>query len=269
MRHCSTTFLSLIALVWGVATPSAHAWGPDGHRIVAELSERRLEGPARRQIEQLLALDGTQSLADIANWADEVRDHDAYRWGRPYHYLNFPRGICHYVAERDCKDGACVVGGIIRFSADLSNLELPLSERREALNWLVHFVGDLHQPMHAGYGDDRGGNDFQINYLGRGSNLHAAWDSLLINSRELPWREYSEELDARASSSPAPQQAIAAIDWAEESCRIIEEAEIYPPRPGRLNRAYVERQRPVAETRLISAGERLAGLLNGLLLNSE
>ncbi len=242
----------------------AHAWGPVGHRVVAELAERQLTAEAKQQVSELLSAEHETRLADIANWADEIRndpDQKAlFDATRRWHYVNFSRGDCHFVPPRDCPDGQCVVAAIERYTAALGDRSQSASVRREALMFLVHFVGDVHQPLHAGYGDDKGGNTFQINYRGAGWNLHSVWDSLLIESHSTDWRSYADEL-AKAKSSTSIKTP---TDWAIESCQLIEEKGIYPERHT-IDDGYLKRMRPIAEQRLHDAGDRLAAVLNATL----
>jgi hypothetical protein len=258
--------LLAIALALPMAPAPAAAFGGDGHRIVAELAQRQLTAAARSEVSRLLAGEADASLAGTSTWADQVRELEAWRYTAPWHYVNFPRGDCRYRARARCPGGDCVVGAIGRQAGILSDPDHGTAARRQALKFLVHFVADVHQPLHAGYADDRGGNTFQVFYLGRGGNLHALWDGGILRSARLDWPDHVERLARRA---PAPDAGAwspqAPARWAEQSCRLIVQAGVYPPRPGRLPRDYVQRQLPVVEGQLILAAARLAGLLNALL----
>ena len=147
----------------------AWGWGADGHRIIAELAERQLQPRTAAEVRRLLSLEPGATLGSVASWADQVRtEADARR-----HYVNMPPEVhCHYVAERDCPNGECVVGAIERQLAILKS-KAPDDERLRALKYLVHFIGDVHQPLHAGHAADQGGNTFQLQAFGHGTNLHA------------------------------------------------------------------------------------------------
>jgi hypothetical protein len=256
-----------LALLLLLAAP-ARAFGPLGHRIIGTLAERQLRPEVAGQVAQLLAGEPEPTLAGVANWADELRDADPGRGKTTarWHYVNFPRGDCAYAPERDCPDGNCVVAAINRNFLALSDRWRSGSERAEALKFLVHFVGDVHQPLHAGYRDDRGGNDFQINYRGQGWNLHGVWDSLIVDSRRLDGDAYAAVLlklpplpvdPSRRSDRPV-------ADWAQESCRIVQASDIYPA-THTLTDAYVTAHRGVVEQRLRQAGARLADMINRAL----
>lgn len=237
----------------GLAAIGARAWGTDGHQVVALIAEAQLTPWAKAEIDRLLAQEPGQTFASISNWADEHRNPTTATW----HYVNFPRDTCEYVAERDCPDGKCVVGAIDRQVAVLKSAET--DERRLlALKYVVHFVADVHQPLHAGYADDRGGNQFQLQAFMRGSNLHALWDSGIIkNLNETPVAMAARL--GRLSSSTANIDASAAFA-AQESCQIVGLPGYYPER--RVGQDYIDRFTPVLEARLMLAGKRLTRILN-------
>ncbi|HTV86417.1 MAG TPA: S1/P1 nuclease [Dyella sp.] len=251
--------------------PAAEAWGPLGHSVVAELAQRHLSPAAKAEVLHLLALDHTQSLADIASWPDEIRNDPnqqaLWKETRPLHYADFHNPNCVYVAPRDCKDGKCVVEAIPHYVAILSDRTQTDAARLQALKFVVHFIGDIHQPLHAGYRDDAGGNAYQVQFQGQGMNLHRVWDSGLLSTRGLGWKAYADRLDAEG---PAPlPPPIAPLDrpvvqWAEESCQITHD--IYPAN-HKIDQAYIDAELPVADSRLREAGRRLAEVLNIALQN--
>ncbi len=257
--------LLLIAFAPALANTPALAFGPDGHRIIGELAQRQLSPVALAEIRRLLGDDADAGLAGVSNWADEIREQPAWRYTSRWHYLNFPRGSCRYDAERDCRDGRCIVTAIDAQAAILAERARDDEQRAQALRFLVHFVADIHQPLHAGHGDDRGGNTFQIFHMGRGSNLHALWDGGILRSAQRGWSEQVTRLQGRAAGVDIRWSPQAAARWAEESCRLIDSAGLYPARPGRLPDGYVERQYPVLEQQLVIAGARLAALLDAIL----
>jgi len=243
-----------LALSW---LPSlAHAWGSAGHQVVAHLAEAQLTPKARTEVTRLLALEPGSTLASISTWADEHRNPSTAAW----HYVNLPRGSCSYVAERDCPGGQCVVAAIERQAAILAS-NAPDNKRLTALKFLVHLVGDIYQPLHAGYADDRGGNKYQIQAFGRGSNLHALWDSGLINQLGMGSEELAKGLLGRPRLPASPSLSMASV--AEDSCRIVAQPGFYPGR--KVGAEYLEAYRSVLEGQLTLAGARLAGILNGVL----
>ncbi|WP_181952556.1 S1/P1 nuclease [Vulcaniibacterium gelatinicum] len=259
-------------------SPAALAWSALGHRLVGELAQRQLEPAAREQVRRLLAGEPEPTLAGVATWADELRGTDLGRKTAPWHYVNFRGGDCTYVPERDCPNGDCVVGAIERQRAILADRRRPRAERREALKFLVHFVADVHQPLHASPRDDKGGNDFQVSLRTplepeayardryqdgvMGTNLHAVWDYYVLAARGLDLPAYVRRLGARPW--PAAPAASPPAAWAQESCRLIEARDLYPRR-HRMDHRYLDRMRPLAEQRVQQAAWRLAALLNATL----
>jgi hypothetical protein len=260
--------LAAAVLMFSVATV-AQAWGPLGHSVVAELAQRHLSPAAEAEVERLLAPEHTKLLADVANWPDQMQDDPAmaslWKQTRAQHYVNFHGGsACNYVPPRDCRDGRCVVAALQYYVGVLGDRSKPDSARRQALKFVVHFAGDIHQPLHAGYRDDKGGNTFQVQYDGKGTNLHKIWDSRMLYTRHLDWQQYAQRLDSAVP--PALPPPIAPLDnpyaqWAEESCRITAEPGFYPGN-HKIGPAYVSTWLPVADRRLREAGRRLSQVLN-------
>jgi hypothetical protein len=271
----------LAALLLLLAAADALAWSEKGHRLVAELAQRRLSPAAQAEVDRLLAGEAEPGLAGVASWADDMRAESrtgvnelgerSERW----HYLNFPRGVdCAYDPARDCPDGNCVVAAIPAQAAILADRSRTDAERAQALKFLVHFVGDVHEPMHAGYGDDRGGNNYPIQLRARtardgseGTNLHKVWDIHVLRSAGLSVADYADLLQARSAVDvgTVPVLASAARDWAIESCRIIADTPLYPSGHV-LKDDYLDRHRPLAERRVLQAAFRLAALLETALV---
>lgn len=246
-------------LLLGLAFAPAQAWGPDGHRIVAQIAFDHLTPQAQAAVSAELKAAGEPdpTLPGVANWADQVRDPET----GPLHYVNMPKDDCRYQAPRDCPDGKCVVGAIESSIAVLRSVDSPESRRIVALKNLVHFVGDIHQPLHAGRAEDKGGNTVQLVWAGKGSNLHRVWDSGLITTIDPDWQDYEKTLRHREIRTDWVTPSPAA--WAEASCRIVQDPDFYPSstQPGP---EYVSRWRPVVDDQLTTAGLRLAAILNRL-----
>lgn len=261
----------LLAIVLPAAAGTAHAWGDIGHRIVADLATRQLDPAARAEVQRLLQADGDASLADIASWPDHLRndpEHEALgKATGPLHYVDIRDPKCHYEPPRDCPDGKCVIGGLQKYVAILGDRHRSDAERAEALKFVVHFVGDIHQPLHAGNRDDKGGNDYQVQFDGKGTNLHRVWDSQMLYTRDLKWDAYADRLAAQGPvklpKATAPFDR-AYVQWAEESCQVVARDGFYPP-GHKLDDRYVATWLPVADERLRDAGKRLADLLNATL----
>lgn len=256
------THLAFAAILLCYAVP-ATAFGPLGHEIVAEIAARELSPAARAEVESLFGEPASNALREGSLWVHRVRALPGYGPTGPLHYVNFPRGECRYESARDCQNDRCVVGAIERFSAQL-HAGGSAQQRAAALKWLVHLVADVHQPMHAAWGYDRGGNDTQVQFRYHGTNLHKLWDSGLLYQRRLRAVPYAERLLA-ASREPVDTRwsSAAPARWAEESCAIARDSAY--PAGRRIDPTYVDRNLPLLERRMVEAGLRLAALLNEAL----
>ena len=239
-----------------VCSNSALAWGTDGHRLIAEYAAARLAPAARVQVERLLAQEAGSTLTSVSTWADEVRSPTTAAW----HYLNFPRDAdCRFDGDRMCLQGNCVVGAIERQLAVLAS-DAPDERRLLALKYVVHFIGDVHQPLHAGFADDRGGNSYQLQAYGRGTNLHALWDSALLQQ----WQGGVAALKAAIEGAPTAPRTSEPRAWAEASCQVVTTDGFYPERRS-LDESYAARWNHQVAQQLAAAGQRLAEALNTAL----
>ena len=270
------------AMTATMATATLDAWGPQGHRLVAMVAERHLTPAARQNVASLL--DG-RSLADVAIWADEYLSGNFQT--SFWHYVNIPPDAATYDRDRDCprQPGIaagtrndrwrdCIVDRIPYHQERLANLALDRADRAIALKFLVHFVGDLHQPLHT-IGVERGGNGILVTVFGSptcgGSptaptpcNLHGVWDSSLITHRQLSDADYLALLDRLiATGSLAGRPTGTPSEWAMESLALAKPALL--PQQGIVDEAYYRAQIPVIDERLALAGLRLAAMLNGAL----
>lgn len=256
VRFSIRLFFAIIALF---CTAPAFAWGVLGHRVVAQLAQKQLTPTAQAQVDRLLAVQGAQRLADIATWADDLRDSDPdlFSHTAKLHYINFRSADCLYDPPRDCARNQCVVWAIQHYAMVLGDRSRGDAERAQALAFVVHFVGDVYQPLHASYRNDKGGNDFQVRWHGRGTNLHKIWDTTMLNSMGLSYQALAYQLANNARAVPPGNPA----SWAQESCRIVRDDGVYPSTRN-IDDNYVARELPVAEQRLREAGARLAALLD-------
>lgn len=156
---------------------AGYRWGADGHRIIAEIALSRLSPYAASETRRLL---GGQNISDVASWADAERSR--FPATGPWHYIDIQITDSSYVPARDCPNDACVIGAVTTQLATLMDRTRPDSARASALKFVVHFIGDLHQPLHGGERHDKGGNDVKVTFKGKSTNLHALWDSGLLLS---------------------------------------------------------------------------------------
>lgn len=259
----------LLASTLALPAADALAWGQKGHSIVAEIAERNLTPDAAEKIDELLGRPGV-SLGSIASWADDIRElrPETSRW----HYVNIA-GADVYDPATDCKleaGGDCVIAEIVRAEQEMACAST-LRERSEALAFLVHLVGDIHQPMHT-LAEGRGGNSIRVVAAFRGqagelldvdSNLHEVWDETIIQRTTWAWGSYVERLEggwlAEHAADPVDEDP---IDWAlEANAEALKMRELVPADTV-LNGAYYDAALPVVDQQLGRAGLRLAAVLN-------
>ena len=260
--------LGIAVAVSATLPGQALAWGAQGHRLVARVAETRLDPQARAEIDRLLASEPGASLSSIAPWADQLRanDPDLGKKSAGWHYVNMAEDGCNFSPTKHCRNGNCVVGALQQQSEILANRQLGDAERLQALKFVVHLVGDLHQPLHAGYGHDRGGNNYQLQFNGRGTNLHSVWDSGMFYPLQLNDNQFLQRLQALPAPTGvhAPDLQRDPALWAEQTCRIATRKGLYPD-GHKIDERYTAVWEPVAEAQLRLGGEQLAALLNRLL----
>jgi len=262
----------LLAAALAVASPLASAWGPLGHAVIGQAGVAAADPAAQRAVAEILGtstpVELQQALDTACNWPDAYRETHEGAWSEPLHYVNMPRGEARYDRERDCPDGLCVTEGIRKYAAELALPAGALESRRrwEAFAWLCHLVGDLHQPLHAGYRDDRGGNTLTVRFRGETDDLHEFWDAMLSQAY------YRQDFPAEgpplsaAGGIPAFNPGDVAA-WTEESHELAATA-AYPPRfvdGMEIDEAFAVRSWALAARQWRKAAGRLAAILDVVL----
>jgi len=241
------------------------AWGPVGHRAVGLIAMRHLTPKAAAAVKSLLT---GETLEDVANWADEVRNDAAYKQTGPWHYINLPLGLSRKDFDNAVEhmDKENVYEALQQQEQILSNKNASRDERINALKFIVHFTGDLHQPMHVSREEDKGGNTIQVNYDGKGTNLHALWDSRLIEHSGLSEDQLVAKIDHASTAEINQWQKAPLLDWVWESYQAssVLYREIEQQKNRTINDSYYTAHWPIIEDRLEKAGIRLAGILNSI-----
>lgn len=211
---------ALVSLLLVLLCSNVHCWGTDGHTAVCKIAQSRLSDGANETVNRLLPDSAEGDLGSLCSWADHVKFH--YRWSSPLHYINVPDSLCTFQYNRDCKDedgvkDNCVAGAINNYTTQLlaykNNSVVALSDQynyTEALLFLSHFMGDIHQPLHVGHTSDKGGNTIDVHWYTRKTNLHHVWDDSIIETEEQSF--YDTNLDHLID---AIQQNITK-DWADQ-----------------------------------------------------
>jgi len=254
------------------ATPQCWAWGREGHRLTALVAEQYLTPETRAQVVELLH---SETLAGVAPWADEYRSNhpETAKW----HYVDIPKDA-KFDRSRDCPVSEteptspwrdCVTDRILYFEGRLGDTSLSSAERATALKFVVHFIGDIHQPFHA-FGDDRGGNGISVNFLGSAMcgtykcNLHAVWDDSIIEDQGLNEKKYTERLIQEIKDNNWERMAGGEpTTWANISHHYA--ADALAPNGAFITRAYVAEESKIVDAQLALGGLRLARVLNRIL----
>ena len=238
----------------------AFSWGKTGHRVVGQIAENHLSPKAAAAVRDLL---GPDSLAEIANWADEIRSDPSWKRADPWHYVNIPDGETYEAMSKN--PAGDIIVAMKRFEATLRNPAAPKEERIQALKFLVHMIGDIHQPLHAGKRDDLGGNRVSVHWFRsvEATNLHTVWDDLIIEQEKLSFTEWTRFLDHPTAAELKEWQAAGATVWMEESYKLRDRCYDFKPELP-LSYDYVYKSLPIVKQRLLQAGVRLAGTLNGI-----
>jgi len=262
---------------------------------VGLIAENHLTAGVRAQVRDLLA---GESLADVSNWADLIRSFDQWSCAAPFHYSTIELDA-EYLQTGVPPQGD-ILGAIAYFYQVLVSPAEGRIRRTDALRFLAHFIGDLHQPLHVGSGCDRGGNDVVVSFMGEQHNLHAVWDTAIYESMQLSYSEFAGILVEPSSSERTRIQSSSPLDWAAESKELL--TEVYRcsvgrdrcpclcgdcsdgfsvfggcqerpcqrvPVPITLSYEYRTRAEPIISRRLQEGGLRLAAVLNSALGDQE
>jgi len=273
---------SFVAAAAALIPAPALGWGKTGHRVVAAIADTQLSGLARAHVEQILG--PGESLDEAANWPDEMRSAPGSFWQKtatPWHYVTL-NGIIYDHAPQE----GDALEALNHFSTVLNDPNASLADKQRALRFIVHLVGDLHQPLHVGKCCDKGGNDVKVTWFGKPTNLHSVWDSQLVDDEQLSFTEMASKLERHISPADVVKWwDINPRDWISESAEIRDT--VYPtktdmPKPTKgkkpkkgepvlpdLSYSYVYRFTPVMERRLSQGGVRLAAYLNALFAEPQ
>lgn len=239
------------------------SWGFKGHQAVATIAENHLTAQAKAQVKELL---GTQSLADVATWADEVRNEPAFKATGNWHFANLPLGLSfeQFSTEVKAQGEDNVYGAMQKARIVLTHSKSTKAQKIEALKFLVHFVGDAHQPMHISRKEDKGGNTIQVRFDNQGTNLHSLWDSKLIDYQGLSVVEMSKQYDKATPAEIKQWQNDLPIQWLWESYQISSKLYAEVEKNNKLDEDYYRNHIGIIERRIDQGGIRLAGLLNDI-----
>lgn len=245
-------------------SPALQAFGGTGHALVCDMAYQLAHKSTQQAIDNVLANAPEKQFGASCSWADEVRDDKAFAYSSSWHYINFPK-TTNTLNAADCPEKGCILSAITLMQQRLREN----NQDWQALLFLAHFIGDLHQPLHVSYADDLGGNRTAVYFYGQPANLHGVWDFSLL--KQAGYDDDATKGTTLLQSITDEQRQSwhqgAPLDWAQESAAITRE--IYRTyKPGMLiNVQYQQQQLPVLEQRIQQAAVRLAWLLDKLFAN--
>ena len=246
--------LVIVALILFVAI-NTFAWGPTGHRATGLVAEKYLNKKARKELQRIL---GGQSLAMARTWMDEIRSDTTWNFTADWHWVTVQDGQSYEQSEKN--PNGDIIQTIQRIITALKSRNLSPKEEVEQLKMLIHLIGDLHQPLHVGGGNDRGGNDVKVSWFRTNSNLHRVWDSDMIDDTKLSFTELAESLEKPDAVKLSAWRKTNVLDWAAESMSY--RTQVYNIGDGKLGYLYSYNNFHIVRLRLLQAGVRLAGVLN-------
>lgn len=234
-------------------------WGQTGHRVVGEIAQKHLSCKAKRKIKKIL---GGQSLAFVSTFADEIKSDKKYRTFSPWHYVNVPFGETYHDCEKSKKGD--LVTGIAKCKEVIQDENASNTDKAFYLKMLVHLIGDLHQPLHNGRKEDKGGNTIQVEWFGKGTNLHRVWDSNMLDQYDMSYIELSKNTKKLSKLEIKNIQKGNVVSWVEET-RLIAKKVYESAKVGeKLGYRYMYDHFGTVQEQLQKAGIRLAKELNEL-----
>ncbi|KHN00115.1 endonuclease 4-like isoform X1 [Glycine soja] len=285
----------VLFLLFLIPLPTVLGWGKEGHYATCKIAQEYLSEDALFAVKQLLPDSAQGDLAAVCSWADEVGHTHRYHWSSALHYVDTPDFKCNYEYCRDCHDSyrhkhRCVSGAIYNYTMQLKSADAGISSEfnynlTEALMFLSHFVGDIHQPLHVGFTGDLGGNTITVHWYRRKANLHYVWDDLIIQSALKTF--YDSDLsimiqaiqrnitdnwlnDVSTWEHCAHNYTACPNRYASESISLACKFAYRNATPGStLKDEYFLSRLPVVEKRLAQGGVRLAAILNRIFTSSK
>lgn len=249
--------LLLSITVFSAELFNGEKWGQIGHYVTGQIAEEHLTDTAKEHVQDIL---GKSSMALATVWMDGIRSDDHYDFDT-WHYVTIPDGQTYDRSIQE--ESGDIIWALETLIKELKAGNLPEEEELEKLKLVMHMIGDIHQPLHVGTGEDRGGNDVRLQWFGENSNLHRVWDSHIIESIQMSYSELAREIDVISPDQVEKWQDSSVRDWAYESMTYRDE--IYDlPSNLRLSYDYIYFKKEIVFERLLQAGVRMAGVLNDI-----
>lgn len=289
MSHFRSSFLTFIyLLLLTTLIPSSLCWGALGHRTVAYLAAQYLTPNATAYVNTLL---NSQDISEAALWADKVRRMPIFSYSAGWHYIDAhdnPPEQCGVQISRDCAVKAgCIVSAIVNQTAQITSPRTSTRTKGQALRFLLHFFGDIHQPLHT-EAEGRGGNEIEVQFGKKTTNLHSVWDTDILvkhvgegeddKATALAWARdlYAADKDSDSLSAECHdlnKAADCSLAYADETnqwiCDYVLKDDVAGVKGKDLSKEYYEGAVPIVELQIGRAGRRLAAWINALALNAS
>lgn len=258
-------YSKILILAFMASSLYSYAWGLTGHRVIAEIAENHLSGKAKREIKKIM---GRERLAYWANWPDFIKSDTTGVWKQAssWHYVNIDPQTDFKIFEEKLKAqaGPSLYTQVKTLSSQIKDEKTSEKDRKIALIFLIHIMGDLAQPLHVGRAEDLGGNKINVTYFGDKTNLHSVWDGKLVDSQKYSYTEYAKLLDIKSDDEIKQIQTGTLEDWLYDSHKIANKIYAQTPDGSKLFYDYQYKFNGTMERQLLYGGLRLAKLLNDL-----
>ncbi|RZK38083.1 MAG: S1/P1 Nuclease [Pedobacter sp.] len=251
------TFIPILLLASVLLT----SWGVIGHRAIGKIAESHLTNKAKKAVVHLL---GSESLAMVSTYPDEIRPYPKYAYTAPWHYVNLPEGLNYndFSSQLKSMEKPNIYKALNNCIADLKNPSKSKQEQVFALKFLVHLVGDIHQPMHTGHSEDSGGNGIKIKLMRKEGNLHGLWDSGLIDYAGMSYQELATACDVTKKKDTRIWVKDDIAKWAFESYELSKQLYAEAAKNPDFDYDYYPHHADLVKKRLAQASIRLAAILN-------
>lgn len=234
-------------------------WGQTGHRVVGEIAYQHLTKKTRKNLTRLL---GKEGLAMVSTYADEIKSDKKYNQFKPWHYVNFKDGETYDASDKNPKGDLIV--GIKKCKEIILASDTSKEDKVFYLKLLVHLIGDLHQPLHVGRAEDKGGNSIRVKWFRSNTNLHSVWDTKMIESFGMAYSELSKNLNRFSSKEVKEIQKGSVLDWVAETREITMKVYASTEPNQNLSYRYMYDHFSTVKSQLQKGGLRLAKVLNEL-----
>jgi hypothetical protein len=246
-----------LVLAFFATSFNAFSWGATGHRAMGLVAERYLTPAVKKKLQKILK---GESLAMASTWMDEIRSDSTYDYTADWHWVTIENGKTYDESPKNPKGD--VIMTLERIISDLKSKKVSGKQEIEHIKMLIHLIGDIHQPLHVGCCDDQGGNRVRVKWFREDSNLHRVWDSDMIDNTKLSYSELANSLGTHTKEEIVKFQKAGVRDWAKESMTF--RKQVYATGDGNLGYKYSYKNLDTAKQRILVAGIRLAGVLNGI-----